>query len=73
MVEAILTDSKEVMSVCAYIDGEYGLNDLYMNIPCRLGKDGVEEIVEFDLTDEEMKALHESAASVKAGLENLPE
>ena len=73
MVEAILTDSKEVMSVCAYIDGEYGLNDLYMNIPCRLGKNGVEEIVEFDLTEEEMAALHESAASVKKGLENLPE
>lgn len=73
MVEAILTDSKEVMSVCSYIDGEYGLNDLYMNIPTRLGKNGVEEIVEFDLTDEEMAALHESAASVKKGLENLPE
>lgn len=73
MVEAILTDSKEVMSVCAYIDGEYGLHDLYMNIPCRLGKGGVEEIVEFDLTEEEMAALHESAASVKKGLENLPE
>lgn len=48
MVEAILTDSKEVLSVCAYIDGQYGLNDLYMNIPVRLGKGGVEEIVEFD-------------------------
>ncbi len=44
MVEAILTDSKEVLSVCAYIDGQYGLNDLYMNIPVRLGKGGVEEI-----------------------------
>ena len=44
-----------------------------MNIPCRLGKNGVEEIVEFDLTEEEMAALHESAASVKKGLENLPE
>lgn len=73
MVEAILTDSHEVLSVCSYIQGEYGLNDLYMNIPTRLGRNGVEEIVEFDLTDEEMKALHESAASVKAGLENLPE
>ncbi len=50
MVEAILTNSKEVLSVCAYIDGQYGLNDLYMNIPVRLGKGGVEEIVEFDLT-----------------------
>lgn len=73
MVEAILTDSHEVMSVCSYIDGQYGLHDLYMNIPTRLGKNGVEEIVEFDLTDEEMAALHESAASVKKGLENLPE
>ena len=73
MVEAILTDSKEVLSVCAYIDGQYGLNDLYMNIPVRLGKGGVEEIVEFDLTPEELAALQESAASVKKGLENLPE
>lgn len=73
MVEAILGDTKEVMSVCAYIDGPYGLHDLYMNIPVRLGKDGVEEIVEFDLTDEEMAALKESAASVAKGLENLPE
>ena len=73
MVEAILTDSKEVLSVCAYIDGQYGLNDLYMNIPVRLGKGGVEEIVEFALTPEELTALQESAASVKKGLENLPE
>lgn len=73
MVEAILTDSKEVMSVCAYIDGPYGLHDLYMNVPVRLGKEGVEEIVEFDLTDDEMAALRESAASVAKGLENLPE
>ena len=59
MVEAILTDSHEVMSVCSYIDGPYGLHDLYMNIPTRLGKNGVEEIVEFDLTEDEMAALQE--------------
>lgn len=47
-------------------------HDLYMNIPTRLGKNGVEEIVEFDLTEDEMAALQESAASVKKGLENLP-
>lgn len=58
MVEAILTDSKEVMSVCSYIDGQYGIDDLYMNIPTRLGKNGVEEIVEFDLTDEELAGEH---------------
>mgnify|MGYP000782528576 FL=1 len=44
-----------------------------MNIPVCLGKGGVEEIVEFDLTPEELAALQESAASVKKGLENLPE
>lgn len=50
----------------------YGLHDLYMNIPTRLGKNCVEEIAEFDLTEDEMAALQESAASVKKGLENLP-
>lgn len=73
MVEAILTDSHEVLSVCSFIDGPYGLHDLYMNIPTRLGRSGVEEIVEFDLDAQEMEALQASAASVKAGLENLPE
>lgn len=72
MVEAILTDSREVMSVCARIDGQYGIDGLYMNIPTCLGKHGVEEIVEFDLTDEEIAALHASAASVAKGLKNLP-
>ncbi len=73
MVEAILLDSHEVMSVCSYIQGEYGIDDLYMNIPTRLGREGVEEIVEFDLTDEELAALQASAESVRAGLQNLPE
>lgn len=73
MVEAILTDSKEVMSVCSYIDGQYGIEDLYMNIPTRLGKSGVEEIVEFELTEDELVKLQASAASVRAGLSNLPE
>lgn len=72
MVEAILKDSHEVMSVCAHIDGQYGIDDLYMNVPVRLGKNGVEEIVEFDLDDDELAALQASAASVRAGLANLP-
>ncbi len=71
MVEAILTDSNEVMSVCSYIDGQYGIDGLYMNIPTRLGKNGVEEIVEFDLDKTELEALQASAASVRAGLEAL--
>ncbi len=71
MVEAILQDSHEVMSVCAHIDGQYGIDDLYMNTPARLGRSGVEEIVEFDLTEEEKAAYQASAASVRAGLVNL--
>lgn len=72
MVEAILGDTHEVMSVCAHIDGQYGIEDLYMNVPVRLGRGGVEEVVEFDLTDEELSALQTSAESVRAGLSNLP-
>ncbi|MEG0016140.1 MAG: malate dehydrogenase, partial [Gordonibacter sp.] len=65
MVEAILGDTHEVMSVCAHIDGQYGIDDLYMNVPVRLGRGGVEEIVEFDLNDEELAALQASAESVR--------
>lgn len=72
MVEAVLVGSDEVMSVCAHLDGQYGIDDLYMNVPVRLGKNGVEEIVEFDLTPEELAALQASAASVRAGLANIP-
>ena len=64
MVEAILADSHEVMSVCAHIDGQYGIEDLYMNVPVRLGKNGLEEVVEFDLNDDELAALRASADSV---------
>ena len=73
MVEAILVGSDEIMSVCAHLDGEYGIDDLYMNVPARLGRNGVEEVVEFDLTPEELAALQVSAASVRAGLSALPE
>ena len=71
MVEAIITDSHEVMSVCAHIDGQYGIDDLYMNVPARLGRAGVEEIVEFELTEEELAAYRQSADSVRAGLKSL--
>lgn len=71
MVEAILLDTHEVLSVCAHIDGQYGIEDLYMNIPARLGRGGVEEIVEFDVNKDELEALSTSAASVAAGLKTL--
>lgn len=71
MVQAILTDSHEVLSVCAHLTGQYGIDDVYMNVPVRLGRGGVEEVVEFDLNDAELAALRESADSVKAGLKAL--
>ena len=71
MVEAILTDSGEVMSVCALLTGEYGEEGLFMNVPVRLGANGMEQIIEFDLNDEEKAALHASAESVRAGLAGL--
>ncbi|MDR0513884.1 MAG: malate dehydrogenase [Coriobacteriaceae bacterium] len=71
MVEAIVRDTHELQSVCAYLDGAYGIHDLYMNVPVRLGAGGVEEVVEFDLTEEELASLQASAASVRAGLAGL--
>ena len=71
MVRAILLDTKDILSVCSYINGEYDIEDLYMNIPTRLGKNGVEQVVEFELNEEEMQALHASSESVRAGLAQL--
>lgn len=65
MVEAILKDKKKILPCAAYLDGEYGIKDLFMGVPVKLGKNGVEEIIEIKLTNEEHKALHRSADAVK--------
>ncbi|MCD8199860.1 MAG: malate dehydrogenase [Coriobacteriaceae bacterium] len=71
MVSAIVGDTHEVMSVCAYLEGEYGIEDAYMCVPVKLGRGGVEEIVEFDLDDAERAALQDSAASIIKQVEGL--
>lgn len=71
MCEAILTDSGEVMSVCSYLDGQYGIQDIYMCVPTRLGREGVREIVELPLDDDELARLRASAAKVAAGVDSL--
>lgn len=71
MVEAIALDQNRVFPCAAYLNGEFGLSDLYVGVPVRLGKDGVQEIIEIDLNDEEKALLHESAEHVKQGLEDL--
>lgn len=65
MAEAILRDSKNVMSCCAYCKGRYGVDGLYVGVPVVLGADGVEKVLEFELNECEKKALQESVAHVK--------
>jgi malate dehydrogenase len=65
MVTAIMLDEKRVLPCTAYLEGEYGIDGLYMGVPVKLGAGGVEEIVELDLTEEEQTMLSESADAVR--------
>lgn len=65
MVEAILKDKKKILPCAAYLEGEYGINGLYVGVPVKLGARGVEQIIEIKLTPEEKAALDRSAASVR--------
>lgn len=65
MVEAILKDSKRIFPVCARLNGQYGINDLYLGVPVKLGRKGIEEIIELKLTEDEMALLNESAGAVR--------
>lgn len=64
MVHAIATDSKKMFPCSAFLDGEYGLSDISIGVPCIIGKSGIEKIVEIDLSDAEKTKLTESAAAV---------
>ena len=63
--EAIVDDQKSVFPVCAYLNGEYGQKNIYLGVPVKLGKNGIEEIIQLDLNKNEMKLVEESANSVK--------
>ncbi|MQG15196.1 MAG: malate dehydrogenase [SAR202 cluster bacterium] len=69
MIDSIVLDKKLILPCTAYLEGEYGLNGLYVGVPVKLGKSGIEHIYEFDLTDSELQSLHKSAESVKELLE----
>jgi malate dehydrogenase len=71
MAEAILKDKKKILPCAAMLSGEYGINDLYIGVPVKLGKDGVEEIIEIKLTNEESKALNHSADAVRTLVEDM--
>ncbi|MBA4541580.1 MULTISPECIES: malate dehydrogenase [Thermoactinomyces] len=65
MAEAILKDKKRILPAVAYLEGEYGYNDLYLGVPTILGGNGLEKVIVLELTDEEKKALDKSAESVR--------
>ncbi len=73
MVEAIVDDQRQIFPVCALLKGEYGLKDIYMGVPVILGANGIEELIELKLNNEEMKMLQESANSVKETMKVLDE
>ncbi len=71
MVEAILKDRKMILPCSVYLEGEYGLNDICFGVPVKLGRNGVEQIIEVDLTDDERSAMERSAALVRSSMAAL--
>ncbi len=65
MVEAVVRDQKRIFPVCAWLQGEYGLKDIYLGVPVILGKNGIERIIELDLNADEKALLNDSAKAVK--------
>ena len=71
MVNAILLDQKRILPCATYLQGEYGINDLYVGVPVKLGADGIEEIIELDLEQSELDDLNNSANDVRNMVEVL--
>ncbi|MDN4592937.1 malate dehydrogenase [Polycladomyces subterraneus] len=65
MAEAILKDKKRILPAIAYLEGEYGYHDMYLGVPTIIGGNGLEKVIELDLTEEEKQALDKSAESVR--------
>ena len=71
MVEAILKDKKKIVPCAAYLTGQYGVRGLYVGVPVKLGRAGVEQVIEITLTAEENAAFQRSAAAVRELVEKL--
>jgi malate dehydrogenase len=71
MVEAVVKDTKEILPVCAWTTGQYGIDGVYVGVPARLGRGGVEEIVEMDLNEDELGRLREAAEGIRSKCEDL--
>lgn len=71
IVKAIAKDEKRIVGVCAYLNGEYGIRDVSIGVPCRIGREGIEKIIELDLNKEEKAAFFQSAANLKKQFNSL--
>jgi malate dehydrogenase len=71
MAEAIVRDKKRILPCSAFLQGEYGMKDLFLGVPCKLGREGLLGIIEVELTDEERAALEKSAGAVKETMDLL--
>lgn len=71
MIEAIVCDQKRVFPVCTYLDGEYGLKDIYIGVPVVLGANGVEKVIELELDEEDAVRFYESEKVVRGNVELL--
>jgi malate dehydrogenase len=71
MADAILLDQKRVLPCAAYLQGEYGIEDLFVGVPVKLGAGGIEDIIEIDLSDDEREGLEYSANDVRNMVEVL--
>jgi malate dehydrogenase len=71
MVEAIVKDSHATLPVCAWATGQYGIEGVYVGLPARLGRKGVEEIVELDLNEDELRQLRGAAEGIRAKCADL--
>ncbi|MDY0132525.1 MAG: malate dehydrogenase [Desulforegulaceae bacterium] len=71
MTKAILFDKKKIMPCAAYLEGEYGISGIFMGVPVKLGKNGIEEIIEIRLEPDEKKALEKSALAIKNLIDSL--
>ena len=72
ILNTIIKDENKIVGVCAYLDGEYGIRDICLGVPCCLGKDGIKEIVELDLSIDEEKRLNDAAKSIGQLVKELP-
>ncbi|GAB1441396.1 malate dehydrogenase [Ignavibacteriales bacterium] len=71
MVDAIVKNRQRILPCAAYLEGEYGLNGMYVGVPVKLGRNGIEKIIELQLTDKELAELHRSAMDVKSNIDKL--